>query len=66
MIPLPPSEVENMWRVLKRHEYRSSHGAFVGTEVVAIDLKQRILDSMKIQVKNEGYVEHSFLHESLP
>jgi len=63
MIPLPPDELAKMWSVLKKFEFKSTHGAFVGTDVVAKDVKARVLESMKIQIKGEGHPNHAFLKE---
>lgn len=52
-----------MWKILKYYDFESSHGAFVGTDIVTKDVKQRVLDSMKIQVRGEGYSALGFLNE---
>ena len=67
MIPLPPSELGKMWKQLKTLEFESTHGAFVGTEVregPGGKVKGRVLESMKIQTRNEGYESHAILNES--
>ena len=70
MIPLSPGEIAGMWSVLKKHEFRSTHGAFVGTEVrdghggSATGVKKRVLESMQIQVKRMGWPDHAFLRET--
>jgi len=53
MIPLPPNEIAQMWDVLKAYTFKSTHGAFVGTDVYSDEVKSRVLESMKIQVRNE-------------
>lgn len=63
MIPLSPAQMLHMWRVLERLEFASTHGAFVGTEVRDPKVKGRVLESMKIQARGEGYVEHELLKE---
>lgn len=55
MIPLSGEEVFAMWSILKHHDFTSTHGAFVGADVVAADVKQRVLDSMKIQTQFAGW-----------
>ncbi|KIH89459.1 metallo-beta-lactamase domain protein [Sporothrix brasiliensis 5110] len=55
MIPLSGDEVFAMWAILKHHDFTSTHGAFVGMDIVAADVKQRVLDSMKIQTKFAGW-----------
>lgn len=59
MIPLPPSEIYKIWQALRKHEFESTHGAFVGTDVRDGDgrVKARVLESMKIQARAEGWKE---------
>jgi hypothetical protein len=71
MIPLSPDEIMGMWNILKGFEFESTHGAFIGTEVrdggggSGKKVKQRVLESMQIQVKYMGYREHVFLKEKV-
>lgn len=65
MIPLPPSELHKMWQVIKKLGFESTHAAFVGTEIRDKDLKGRVLESMKIQARNEGYEDHAILRETI-
>ena len=65
MIPLPPDEIERMWKILKPWQYFATHGAFLGQDVWGSNMRQRVLESMKIQTKAQGWVEHPFLQESL-
>lgn len=57
MIPLAPSEIYKIWLALRQHEFESTYGAFVGTEVRDTNVKARVLESMKIQVRAEGWRE---------
>ncbi|KAK5124148.1 hypothetical protein LTR85_001851 [Meristemomyces frigidus] len=66
MIPLPPAELHKMWQAIKPFEFESTHGAFVGQEVRAKEVKRRVLESMKIQTKAMGWDEHAVLEESWP
>ena len=66
MIPLPPFEMFKMWQVIKTLEFESTHGAFTGVDIHDKDLKQRVLESMKIQTRNEGYAEHEILEQRWP
>ena len=66
MIPLPPSVLYKMWEALRPLDFESTHGAFVGTEVRDKKVKGRVLESMQIQARNEGYEEHAILDESWP
>lgn len=71
MIPLSPDEIMGMWNVLKDSNFESTHGAFVGTDIrdggggSRKKVKQRVLESMQIQVKYMGYQEHVFLKEKV-
>jgi hypothetical protein len=70
MIPLSPEDISGMWKVLKHYDFSSTHGAFVGTEVwdgsggSSTGVKQRVLESMQIQVKRMGWHDHTFLRET--
>ncbi|KAI1363894.1 beta-lactamase-like protein [Xylaria arbuscula] len=68
MIPLAPAEIERMWTVLKRCEFRSTHGAFVGMDIVGktpADMKRRVLESMQIQIRFSGHGDHALLRETV-
>ncbi|KAK8017102.1 hypothetical protein PG993_015291 [Apiospora rasikravindrae] len=67
MIPLPPEELVRMWNILKRHEFRSTHGAFLNTDIAGteVQMRRRVLDSMQIQIKHMGYGDHAFLKEDV-
>jgi len=65
MIPLPPDEINNIWQAIKPFNFDTTHGAFVGMDVRDEKLKRRMLDSMKIQVKAEGWEEHPLLSEKV-
>ena len=66
MIPLPPSELYQMWQVIKQLDFQSTHGAFVGTEIRDRNVKGRVLESMKIQAGHEAPGEHEILWEEWP
>lgn len=65
MIPLPPSEILKMWQAIKPWSFNTTHGAFVGMDVRDAALKSRVLESMKIQVKGEGWEKHEILEEKV-
>ncbi|KAH8813192.1 beta-lactamase-like protein [Xylogone sp. PMI_703] len=71
MIPLPPEEVQRMWEILKHYEFRSTHGAFVGTDVSdktkgsQSTVKQRVLESMQIQIRAMGWQNNTLLNETV-
>jgi hypothetical protein len=55
-----------MWQVLKTLDFESTHGAFVGTDIRDENVKYRVLQSMKIQTRNEGYQDHGILSSEWP
>lgn len=68
MMPLPPDTLLSMWNVLKTIDFESSHGAFagpLGRDVRDKNLKARMLESMQIQARNEGYRDHEIFTAKL-
>lgn len=63
MIPLPPDEIMKMWRALKPLRFGATMGAFLGMDVRDPKVKERVLESMKVQVRAMGWVEHGLLNE---
>lgn len=61
LIPLSPDEISQMWDVLQKHEFRSTHGAFMGQEIEDVRIKSRVLESMQIQVGRMGWTNHPLL-----
>lgn len=62
MIPLPPDKLAAMWKVLEKHEFRSTHGAFMGHDIEDRDgIKKRVLESMQIRVKAMGWLNYELL-----
>lgn len=66
MIPLNPDEITRIWQIVKNYEFRSAHGGFLGADIIDdVDLKSRVLDSMKIQIRAMGCGQHPVLEETL-
>jgi hypothetical protein len=65
MIPLGPKEMSRMWSILKKHDFRSAHGAFQGHDIFTDDVKKLVLESMKIQTRKEEYIDHPLLREQI-
>ena len=65
MIPLTPSVIQAMWKALKPYEFDTTHGGFAGMDVRDARLKARLLESMKIQIRGEGWSDHEMLSEQL-
>ena len=63
MIPLPPGDILKIWRAIRPFKFHTTHGAFVGMDVRDKELKERMLESMKIQVRGEGWEKHEILEE---
>ena len=55
----------DMWNAIKPFDFDTTHGAFLGVDIRDKDIKSRLLESMKIQVRNEGYEEHDILVEEV-
>ncbi len=67
MIPLPPSELLNVWRALKPFDFKQTHGAFLGQDVFDPNVKKRILESMQIQAKTStGSEDGAICRENWP
>lgn len=65
MIPLPPAELFKMWQALRPLEFESTHGAFAGLDIRDQNVKARVLESMRIQARNEGWDDVEILKESV-
>ena len=65
MIPLRPDVIHEMWKAIKSYSFDTTHGAFAGMDVRDQDLKGRLLESMKIQVRAQGWDDHPLLVEEL-
>ncbi|EFY95756.1 metallo-beta-lactamase family protein [Metarhizium robertsii] len=64
-IPLSVEELARMWGILKRYEFKSTHGAFLPMDIEDEAVKQRVLDSMQIQAKFMGYAGHAIMNETI-
>ena len=54
-----------MWKAIRDLEFHTTFGAFSGMEVRDENLKGRMLESMKIQVRGMGWGGHAFLSEGV-
>jgi hypothetical protein len=63
MIPLGPDSILGIWRAVKGLEFESTHGLIPNMDVRDEDMKKRVLESMKIQVRHMGYDRHALLDE---
>lgn len=65
MIPLAPDAIIQIWRALEPFEFDTTHAIFTGMDVRDKDLKKRVLESVKIQIRKEGYEDHDIFREGL-
>ncbi|THV89752.1 hypothetical protein D6D27_06266 [Aureobasidium pullulans] len=63
MIPLPPDTILEMWKAIKPYDFTATHGLFPGWDIRDENVKKSVLDSMKIQVRNQGFASHALLDE---
>jgi len=63
MIPLPPDTIHDMWKAVKPYDFTVTHGLFQGWTIADENVKQSVLESMKIQVRKQGFAEHALLDE---
>lgn len=63
MIPLPPDTILEMWKAIKPYDFTATHGLFPGWDISDENVKKSVLDSMKIQVRNQGFASHALLDE---
>ncbi|PTB63153.1 hypothetical protein BBK36DRAFT_1171953 [Trichoderma citrinoviride] len=64
-IPLSADEIHRMWGILKAYDFTSTHAIFVGMDIEDDKVKERVLESMKIQTRAMGHVTHALLDETL-
>jgi hypothetical protein len=69
-IPLDPEKIVHIWRAIKPYRFTATFGVFQGSHVAEkpgqrMSLKERVLESAKIQIRAMGWTEHEFLAEKL-
>ena len=64
-IPLPPNKIEAIWEAVKPWDFTSTYGLKKGWNLHDAQLKQRVLESAKIQIRAEGHMDHRMLSEEL-
>ncbi|KAI4113950.1 MAG: hypothetical protein LQ338_008087 [Usnochroma carphineum] len=65
MIPLAPDDISDIWQAIKPYSFHTTYGAFNGTTVRDKDLKKRVLESMKTQIRHEGRADHELFFEEV-
>ncbi|RYP82592.1 hypothetical protein DL770_005557 [Monosporascus sp. CRB-9-2] len=66
MIPLAPVEIDRMWGILKKYDFRSTHGLLVGMDIVKTvpEMRRRVELSMQIHIYHcRGNDDHALLEE---
>lgn len=66
MVPLAPHVILRIWKAIRPFEFTATHGLFVDWDVEGDDVKGRVLDSMKIQVRSQGFEDALILREKWP
>jgi hypothetical protein len=65
MIPLNPDDIKGIWDAIKTFPFTRTFGGFMGQDVRGtVDLRGRVLESMKIFVKRAGHGDHALINES--
>ncbi|KAL8940723.1 MAG: hypothetical protein Q9216_002674 [Gyalolechia sp. 2 TL-2023] len=65
MIPLSPDDILGIWDSIKSYNFHTTYGAFNGMTVRDENLKSRVLESMKTQVRHMGWEQHKLLDEKV-
>ncbi|KAH9879019.1 hypothetical protein J1614_002454 [Plenodomus biglobosus] len=65
MIPLPPDKVHGIWKALKPFDFDSTFGGFAGQNLSRPDLKEQVLQSMKIFLRRGGHENLGIFAETL-
>jgi hypothetical protein len=64
MIPLDPSAILGIWDAIKSFGFTRTFGGFMGQDVRGdVDLRGRVLESMKIFVRGAGHAEAAVVSE---
>ena len=66
MIPLDPDTIMGIWQAIRTLDFNTTYGSFHGMTVRDEDAKERILQSMKTQVRHGGWKQHRLLDEQIP
>lgn len=66
MIPLNPDDIQGIWDAIKPYKFTRTFGGFMGQDVDGdIDLRGRVLESMKIFVRGAGHEDHALMKERI-
>ncbi|CAM1500446.1 Fc.00g096080.m01.CDS01 [Cosmosporella sp. VM-42] len=64
-IPLNVEELSRMWGILRNYDFQATHGGFAGMDIEDQRIKERVLESMKIQARHMGHGGHEFMNATL-
>ncbi|KAK5989349.1 hypothetical protein PT974_10867 [Cladobotryum mycophilum] len=64
-IPLGADELARMWGILRGYDFKATHGLFMGMDIEDVRIKERVLESMKIQMRAMGHATHALLAETV-
>jgi hypothetical protein len=55
VIPLSPPKIHGIWKAIKPFDFDTTYGAFPGSKMSRPDLKEQMLESMKIFCRVGGH-----------
>lgn len=66
MIPLNPDDIYGIWSAIKSYKFVRTFGGFMRQDVRGdVDLRGRVLESMKIFVGGAGHADHVLMSEKV-
>jgi hypothetical protein len=60
-----PDKIHGIWKALKPFSFTASYGGFPDQNLQRADLKEQVLESMKIFVRAAGHTSAAVLEESM-
>ena len=64
-LSVPPDKIHGIWKALKPFSFTASYGGFPDQNMRRPDLKEQVLESMKIFVRAAGHANATVLEESI-
>jgi hypothetical protein len=67
VIPLSPPKIHGIWKAIKPFDFDTTYGAFPGSNsnITRPDLKQQMLESMKVFCRVGGHETAAVYNETL-
>ena len=64
-MPLPPDKIVAICRAIEPYDFANTYGVMRAQILRGADLKARVLESARFQIRAEGYADHPFLSEGI-